>query len=66
MFAHCYKYQTGCNSILARFHSGSGLLYDLEFLQDENIKRVAAFGFYAGFAGCALGIDGIDECIDLH
>ena len=59
MFAHCYKHQAGWNDILSRFHLGNGLLYDLEFLQDENKRRVAAFGFYAGFAGCALGLEGI-------
>jgi saccharopine dehydrogenase (NAD+, L-lysine-forming) len=36
-----------------RFHEGKGTLYDLEFLQEENGRRVAAFGFHAGFAGAA-------------
>jgi len=30
-------------------------LYDLEFLQDAGGRRVAAFGFHAGFAGAAAG-----------
>lgn len=54
-FAHCYKRQAGWSSILSRFHSGGGTLYDLEFLQDANGRRVAAFGFHAGFAGAAAG-----------
>jgi len=31
------------------------MLYDLEFLQDESGRRVAAFGYHAGFAGAAVG-----------
>jgi saccharopine dehydrogenase (NAD+, L-lysine-forming) len=30
-------------------------LYDLEFLNDASGRRVAAFGFHAGFAGAAAG-----------
>lgn len=30
-------------------------MYDLEFLTDEQGRRVAAFGFHAGFAGAAAG-----------
>lgn len=52
-FAHCYKNQAGWAAVLTRFHRGGGTLYDLEFLQDENGRRVAAFGFHAGFAGAA-------------
>jgi len=54
-FAHCYKRQAGWSSVLSRFHAGGGTLYDLEFLQDESGRRVAAFGFHAGFAGAAAG-----------
>ncbi|KAH9968838.1 Formate/glycerate dehydrogenase catalytic domain-like protein [Russula dissimulans] len=54
-FAHCYKKQAGWSSVLARFHRGGGTLYDLEFLNDANGRRVAAFGFHAGFAGAAAG-----------
>ncbi|KZT74771.1 saccharopine dehydrogenase [Daedalea quercina L-15889] len=54
-FAHCYKRQAGWSSILARFHKGKGTLYDLEFLTDDSGRRVAAFGFHAGFAGAAAG-----------
>lgn len=54
-FAHCYKQQAGWSSVLGRFHRGGGTLYDLEFLTDANGRRVAAFGFHAGFAGAAAG-----------
>lgn len=55
-FAHCYKEQAGWRDVLRRFRRGNGTLYDLEFLADPNTgRRVAAFGFYAGFAGAAAG-----------
>ncbi|KAG1715637.1 hypothetical protein ID866_1519 [Astraeus odoratus] len=54
-FAHCYKKQAGWSFILSRFQRGGGTLYDLEFLTDANGRRVAAFGFHAGFAGAAVG-----------
>ncbi|KAH7883771.1 hypothetical protein F5I97DRAFT_1814829 [Phlebopus sp. FC_14] len=54
-FAHCYKRQSGWSSVLSRFQKGGGLLYDLEFLTDATGRRVAAFGFHAGFAGAAVG-----------
>ncbi|AET40372.1 saccharopine dehydrogenase (NAD+, L-lysine-forming) Ecym_5636 [Eremothecium cymbalariae DBVPG len=55
-FAHCYKDQAGWREVLGRFKRGQGLLYDLEFLEDDQGRRVAAFGFYAGFAGAAVGL----------
>jgi saccharopine dehydrogenase (NAD+, L-lysine-forming) len=55
-FAHCYKRQAGWTDVLARFRKGGGTLYDLEFLTDESGRRVAAFGFHAGFAGAAAGL----------
>ena len=54
-FAHCYKQQGGWSKVLARFHRGQGTLYDLEFLTDDQGRRVAAFGYHAGFAGAAAG-----------
>lgn len=54
-FAHCYKQQAGWSKVLSRFHHGGGTLYDLEFLNDTTGRRVAAFGFHAGFAGAAAG-----------
>lgn len=55
-FAHCYKGQGGWEAVLSRFPAGGGTLYDMEFLEDENRRRVAAFGYHAGFAGAALAI----------
>jgi hypothetical protein len=55
-FGHCFKGQDGWTQMLDRFDCGKGRLLDLEFLQDENGRRVAAFGYYAGFAGAALGL----------
>jgi saccharopine dehydrogenase (NAD+, L-lysine-forming) len=57
MFAHCYKQQGGWIDVLQRWQDGqpTGMLYDLEFLQDERGRRVAAFGYHAGFAGAAVG-----------
>ncbi|KAL9625761.1 MAG: hypothetical protein Q9160_000081 [Pyrenula sp. 1 TL-2023] len=55
-FAHCYKQQRGYEEVLGRFVRGRGTLLDLEFLTDSNGRRVAAFGYHAGFAGAALAI----------
>jgi len=55
-FAHAYKQQAGWASVLSRFHRGGGKLYDIEFLADDAGRRVAAFGFHAGFAGAAAGV----------
>jgi len=57
MFAHCYKQQGGWIDVITRWEAGqpTGMLYDLEFLQEENGRRVAAFGYHAGFAGAAVG-----------
>ncbi|KAK0633000.1 hypothetical protein B0T14DRAFT_574682 [Immersiella caudata] len=55
-FAHCYKQQGGWETVLARFPRGGGTLLDLEFLVDDRGRRVAAFGFHAGFAGAALAL----------
>lgn len=60
-FAHCYKQQDGWVDVLARFKRGGGKLYDLEFLEDANGRRVAAFGWHAGFAGAALGLLALAE-----
>ncbi|KAI9344274.1 hypothetical protein BDR26DRAFT_835716 [Obelidium mucronatum] len=57
MFAHCYKQQAGWKDVLNRFDSGKGTLLDLEFLVDERGRRVAAFGYHAGYAGSAVGLD---------
>lgn len=56
-FAHAYKGQTGWETTIRRFKDGGGLLLDLEFLVDDQGRRVAAFGRWAGFSGAALGVD---------
>ncbi len=55
-FAHCFKGQAGSEDLLSRFDQGGGKIFDLEFLCDENEKRIAAFGYWAGFAGAALAM----------
>lgn len=55
-FAHVYKEQAGADRMLRRFVEGGGTLYDLEYLVDESGRRVAAFGYWAGFCGAALGV----------
>lgn len=55
-FAHCFKKQEGWEKVLGRFARGGGLLLDLEFLTDDSGRRVAAFGYQAGYAGAALSI----------
>ncbi|MEM7294744.1 MAG: saccharopine dehydrogenase, partial [Pseudomonadota bacterium] len=55
-FAHAYKEQKGWRETLGRFAQGGGKLYDIEFLVDENSRRVAAFGYWAGYAGAAVGV----------
>ena len=37
--------------LLKKFKSGGGNLYDIEYLTQDTGKRVAAFGYWAGFAG---------------
>eukprot|EP01128_Nolandella_sp_AFSM9_P012378 TRINITY_DN921_c0_g1_i1.p1 TRINITY_DN921_c0_g1~~TRINITY_DN921_c0_g1_i1.p1 ORF type:complete len:362 (+),score=81.30 TRINITY_DN921_c0_g1_i1:60-1145(+) len=56
MFGHCFKGQDGDKAFLTRFKNGGGKLYDLEFLQDTNGRRVAAFGRAAGTVGMAIGL----------
>ncbi|KAK4516481.1 pre-mRNA-splicing factor rse1 [Mucor velutinosus] len=56
-FAHCFKNQGGWKELLHRFDAGNGTILDLEFLNDSNGRRVAAFGYMAGFAGSAVAID---------
>ena len=57
MFAHAFKKQKNSNQILNNFKKNKGILYDLEYLLDSNSKRVAAFGYYAGFSGAFVGLD---------
>ncbi|MBF9057634.1 saccharopine dehydrogenase [Rhodobacterales bacterium HKCCSP123] len=54
MFGHAYKGQPAGRILLDRFRAGGGTLYDLEYLVDAAGRRVAAFGYWAGYAGAAV------------
>ncbi len=54
MFGHAFKGQHSGRKLLQRFKAGGGTLYDLEYLVDETGRRVAAFGYWAGYAGAAV------------
>jgi len=56
MFGHAYKGQPAGQVLLKRFKAGGGTLYDLEYLVDETGRRVAAFGYWAGYAGAAVAL----------
>jgi saccharopine dehydrogenase (NAD+, L-lysine-forming) len=56
MFGHAYKGQPAGRVLLQRFKAGGGALYDLEYLVDETGRRVAAFGYWAGYAGAAISL----------
>lgn len=56
MFGHAFKGQPAGQVLLARFKAGGGTLYDLEYLVNEQGRRVAAFGYWAGYAGAALAL----------
>ena len=56
MFGHAFKGQADGPALLARFARGKGTLLDLEYLTDANGRRVAAFGYWAGFAGAGVGL----------
>ena len=55
-FAHAFKNQSGWKKLLGKFADDGGQLFDLEYLLDENRRRIAAFGYWAGFAGAAVGM----------
>lgn len=56
MFGHAYKGQPAGKVLLDRFSAGGGALYDLEYLTDADGRRVAAFGYWAGYAGAAVAL----------
>ena len=56
LFGHAYKAQPTGQILLARFKAGGGTLYDLEYLVDPAGRRVAAFGYWAGYAGAAVAL----------
>ncbi|MGV9314503.1 saccharopine dehydrogenase [Streptomyces sp. NPDC003691] len=55
-FGHAYKGQPGARALLDRFTAGGGALLDLEYLTDDDGRRVAAFGYWAGYVGAALAV----------
>lgn len=56
MFGHAFKGQPTGQRLLHRFKAGGGTLYDLEYLVDGDARRVAAFGYWAGYAGAAVAL----------
>lgn len=56
MFGHAFKDQPAGQVLLRRFREGGGRLYDLEYLTDETGRRLAAFGYWAGYAGAAVSL----------
>ena len=56
MFGHAFKGQVSGIKLLKKFKSGGGILYDIEYLTQETGKRVAAFGYWAGFAGAYVAL----------
>ncbi len=55
-FGHAYKGQDGAAELLRRFEAGGGSLLDIEYLVDDNGRRLAAFGYWAGYVGAALAV----------
>ncbi|MFF6779487.1 saccharopine dehydrogenase [Streptomyces sp. NPDC012510] len=55
-FGHAYKGQPGAEALLRRFAAGGGALLDLEYLVDDQGRRLAAFGYWAGYLGAALAV----------
>ena len=56
MFGHAFKGQPAGQVLLRRFQAGGGHLYDLEYLTDDAGRRLAAFGYWAGYAGAAVSL----------
>lgn len=56
LFGHAFKGQPSGVDLLDRFKAGGGTLFDLEYLVDDTGRRVAAFGFWAGYVGAALSV----------
>jgi len=55
-FSHSYKNQINSEQILTSFKNSNSILYDFEYFLDNNNKRTIAFGYYAGYIGCSLGL----------
>jgi len=56
MFGHAFKGQPSGRVLLDRFKAGGGMLLDLEYLVNVDGRRVAAFGYWAGYAGAAVSV----------
>jgi len=56
MFGHAFKGQPAGQVLLRRFRHGGGTLLDLEYLTDDEGRRLAAFGYWAGYAGAAVSL----------
>jgi saccharopine dehydrogenase (NAD+, L-lysine forming) len=56
LFGHAYKGQPAGQVLLERFRTGGGTMLDLESLVDDGGRRVAAFGYWAGYAGAAVAL----------
>lgn len=56
MFGHAFKGQPDGQVLLRRFRDGGGALFDLEYLVGTDGRRVAAFGYWAGYAGAAVAL----------
>lgn len=56
LFGHAFKGQPAGQVLLNRFREGGGTLYDLEYLVDDDGRRLAAFGYWAGYAGAAVSL----------
>lgn len=55
-FAHVFKGQAHAPMTMRRFALGRGTLLDLEYLVDEQGRRVASFSYSAGFAGAIAAV----------
>lgn len=53
-FAHIFKKQTGHQETFKNLDKNQGTLFDLEFLKDDRERRIAAFGFWAGYVGTGI------------
>lgn len=55
-FSHSFQRQDGSGELLRRFAAGGGAILDLEYLTDPEGRRLAAFGYWAGYVGAALAV----------
>jgi saccharopine dehydrogenase (NAD+, L-lysine forming) len=55
-FGHAFKGQRGGAELLGRFADGGGTLLDVEYLVNAEHRRLAAFGYWAGYVGAALAV----------